>query len=162
MRHLLYLAAMLCLAGALTTTSVAAPSTTALQLTKRFKAATGDKLVRNKQVSYAGHYVAYDLGVPTPAKKAKWGTFTVYLVTGADVEAEVTELLKNTRTGELDPMTPGGISWESGATLHGDVYWQAKKRYGQNVVLKWIGPSSAKKLDAAWKRLHAAVLKATK
>ncbi len=162
MRQLVYLAAMIALAAVLTTSSVAASSTTASQLTKRFKTATGEKLVRNTQASWAGHYVAYDLGVQTPAKKAKWGTFTVQLVTGADLEAEVLDLLKNTRTGTLDTPTSAGIYWEANTSIYGQQYWTAKKRYGQNVVLKWVGPSGLKKLDAAWKRLHAAMLKATK
>jgi hypothetical protein len=162
MRHILYVAGMLALAAVMTTSSVAAPSTTASQLTKRFKTATGEKLVRNTQVSYAGHYVAYDLGVPTPAKKAKWGTFTVYLVTGASLDTEVQDLLKNTRTGMLEKPTAGGVYWESGTTIYGQQYWQAKKRYGQNVVVKWIGPSGAKKLDAAWTRLHTALVRASK
>jgi hypothetical protein len=162
MRQLVYVASMLALAAVLATSSVAAPATTASLLTTRFKAATGEKLVRNKQVSYAGRYVAYDLGVQTPAKRAKWGTFTVYLVTGADVEAEVADLLKNTRTGLPDPRSRGGIHWEAGTSIHGTAYWQAKRRYGQNVVLRWIGPSGAKKTDAAWKRIHTALTKATR
>jgi hypothetical protein len=162
MRHLVYIGAMIALAAMLTSTSVAAPATTSSQLTTRFKAATGQKLVRNKQLSWAGHYVAYDLGVATPANKAKWGTFTVHLVTGADVGNEVAELLKNTRTGAAITPTSGGIHWETGASLFGQQYWQAKKRYGQNVVVKWIGPTGKKKLDPAWKRLHKALTKATK
>ena len=74
----------------------------------------------------------------------------------------MTALLKNTRTGAMDAPSAGGVYWESGASVLGGQYWQAKKRYGQNVVVKWIGPSGAKKLDAAWKRLHAALLKSTK
>ena len=27
----------------------------------------------------------------------------------------------------------------AGASLYGDSYWQAKRCYGQNVVLPWIG-----------------------
>ena len=115
----------------------------------------------NPRASYAGHYRAYDLGVATFAKRGKWGTFTVYLVTGADVEADVTDLLSDTRTGVLATPTAGGIYWEQGATLQGQVYWQAKRRYGQNVVVTWIGSSATKKLDASWKRLHAALTKAT-
>jgi predicted proteasome-type protease len=153
---------MLALAAFMTTSSVAAPSTTASQLTKRFKTATGEKLVRNAQISYAGHYVAYDLGVPTPAKKAEWGTFSVHLITGADVETEATDLLKNSRTGTLGQPTSAGIYWEAGTSIYGQPYFQAKKRYGQNVVLKWISPSGKKKLDASWKRIHTALTKSTK
>jgi hypothetical protein len=140
----------------------ASPTTTAAQLTTRFKAATGQKLLPNKTSSYAGHYRAYDLGVQSVATRARWGTFTVYLVTAADVDAEVTNLLSDTRTGTLGTPTAGGIYWEQGATLQGQVYWQAKRRYGQNVVLKWIAASSQKKLDGAWKRLHTALTKATR
>ena len=153
---------MLALAAFMTTSSIAATTTTGNQLTTRWKAATGEKLVRNKQVSSAGHYVAYDLGIATPAKKAKWGTLTVYLVTGADLETEVTGLLKNPRTGMPDPKSAGGIYWEAGTSIDGTAYWLAKRRYGQNVVLKWIGPSGAKKTDAAWKRTHTALTQATK
>jgi len=144
------------------TASSAAPGTTATQLTTRFRQATGVKLVPNKQVSYAGHYKAYDLGVQTAAKTARWGTFTVYLVTSADVEADVTDLLSDTHTGVLGTPSAGNIYWEQGTTIHGQGYWQAKRRYGQNIVLTWIGASYAKKTDASWKRLHTALTKATK
>jgi hypothetical protein len=147
---------------ALVATSAAAPTTTAAQLTTRFKASTGEKLVRNKLMSSGGHYVAYDLGIPNVAKRARWGTFTVFVVTAADAEADVTRLLADTRTGELGTPAAGNIYWEQGATIHGQVYWQAKRRYGTNVVLKWIGNTSAKKTDATWKRLHTALTKATK
>jgi hypothetical protein len=140
----------------------AAPTTTAAQLTARFKAATGQKLLVNKTASYAGHYRAYDLGAPSVATRARWGTFTVYLVTAADVDADATNLLKDSRSGALGTPTAGGIYWEQGATLQGQVYWQAKRRYGQNVVVTWIGLSATKKTDASWKRLHTALTKATK
>ena len=140
----------------------ATSNTTATQLTKRFKLSTGEKLVPNKLRSSAGHYKAYDLGVQTAFSKARWGTFTVYLVTGSDVEADVKTLLANTRTGALDKPSAGGIYWEPGATLYGDAYWLAKRRYGQNVVLTWIGSTPVKKTDASWKRLHTALTAATK
>jgi hypothetical protein len=162
MRHLVYVCAMIALAALLTSQSVASPSTTATQLTTRFKAATGQKLVANKQRSYAGHYKAYDAGAQSAAVKARFGTFTVYLVTGTDVEAEVTELLSDSHTGQLGTPSAGKIYWEQGVSLYGDRYWQAKRRYGQNVVLTWIGPSGAKKTDATWKRLHAALTSATR
>ncbi len=162
MRHIVYLCAMLALAALMTSTSVAAPTTTAGQLTKRFKAATGQKLVVNKQWSNAGHYTAYSGGVQTPALKARYGTFVVYLVTAADVETEVTRLLADTHTGELGAPAAGKIYWETGSSIYGDAYWQAKRRYGQNVVLTWIGSTPAKKTDATWKRLHAALTAATK
>jgi hypothetical protein len=152
---------------ALVATAVASaqPSATRVsssQLTKRFKAATGEKLVRNKQKSYAGHYVTYDLGVQTTTRRARWGTFAIYLVTGSDVEAEVTAKLADSRTGALGPRTSAGIYWEQGTTLYGESFWMAKKRYGQNVVLTWIGSKPVKRTDATWTRLHRALVRATK
>jgi hypothetical protein len=135
---------------------------TAAQLTARFKQATGDKLVPNRRMAYAGHYRAFDVGVQTIAKKGKYGTFTIYLVTGADVEDEVGELLADGRTGVLGTPGASNIYWEAGTTLHGDRYWLAKKRYGTNVVLWWYGETSVRKIDKTFKRLHAALLKATR
>jgi hypothetical protein len=134
---------------------------TAAKLTASFKRSTGDKLVPNKNFSYPGHYKAYDAGVATIAKKGKYGTFTVYLVTGADVEAEVTSLLGDAHTGVLGTPGPGKIYWESGTTVYGDRFWMAKKRYGGNVVLSWIGSKPVKKTDKTFKRLHLALTKAT-
>ena len=162
MRHVVYLVAMFALASLLATSSVASSSTTATQLTTRFKAASGQKLVLSKQRSYAGHYKAYDGGIQTSALKARFGTFMVYLVTATDVETEVTGLLADSHTGQLGARSAGGIYWEQGVSLYGDKYWQAKRRYGQNVVLTWVGSSPAKKTDATWKRLHKALTAATK
>jgi hypothetical protein len=162
MRSFAFIVAMLALAALTSTASLATSTTTSTQLTTRFKAATGEKLVTNKQTSSAGHYKAYDLGIPTAFKRAKWGTITVYLVTASDVETEVTGLLADTRTGVLGTPSAGNIYWEQGATLQGQAYWQAKRRYGQNVVLKWIGSAGTKKTDASWKRLHKALTAATK
>jgi hypothetical protein len=162
MRHVVYLCAMFALAAVTATASVATSATTSTQLTTRFKAATGQKLAVNKQKSYAGHYRAYDGGVQTATLRARYGTFTVYLVTAADVEAEMTDLLADSHTGQLGTRSAGGIYWEQGVSLYGDKYWQAKRRYGQNVVLAWIGSTPVKKTDATWKRLHAALTAATK
>jgi hypothetical protein len=140
----------------------AAPATTAVQLTTRFKQSTGEKLVVNKPGSYAGHYRAYNLGVQTIARKARWGTFTVYLVTGADVEAEATDLLADSHTGALGASSAGNIYWESGTTIYGDKFWMAKRRYGQSVVLSWTTTNAAKKTDATFKRLHSALTAATR
>jgi hypothetical protein len=162
MRRVVVIVALLALGSLLTTTSVAAPSTTATQLTKRFRTATGEKLVVSKTMSYAGHYKAYDLGVATSAKKARWGAFTIFLVTAPDVDAEVTDLLADTHTGVLGKPAAGKVYWEAGVSIYGDQFWQAKRRYGQNVVLKWTSTSGAKKTDATWKRLHTALTAATK
>ena len=87
----------------------------------------------------------------------------VYLVTSTtELEADVTRLLGDTRTGQPGTPTAAGIYWERGTTLHGDPYWMAKRRYGSNVVLTWIGSSPVKKTDASWMRLHKALLSATK
>jgi hypothetical protein len=160
-------AAALVLALALTAAvAVASASSTsgitAAQLTMRFKQSTGDKLVASKKSSSPGHYKAFDLGVPTIAKKGKYGTFTVYLVTGPDVEAEVTDLLADGRTGALGTPGAGSIYWEYGQSIFGDSYWLAKRRYGENVVLWWTGSTPVKKTDKTFKRLHTALTKATR
>ncbi len=77
----------------------------------------------------------------TSALKARFGTFVVYLVTAADVETDVNGLLADSHTGQLGARSAGGIYWEQGVSLYGDKYWQAKRRYGQNVVLTWVGSS---------------------
>lgn len=140
----------------------AAASTSAKQLTTSFKKSTGQKLILNKSRSSPGSYLAYDIGTQTFATQARWGTFTVFLVTASDVETQVNALLADTHTGMLGTPTAAKIYWEAGATLRGDTYWQAKRRYGTNVVLHWIGQNSTKKTDATWKRLHAALTAATK
>jgi hypothetical protein len=137
-------------------------SITAAQLTKSFRQTTGDKLVPNRPLSYAGHYKAYDVGPQSIARKGKYGTFTIYLVTGADVEADVQELLADARSGELGKPGPSNIYWEPGSTVFGDEYWLAKKRYGTNVVLWWTSEGPTKKVDKTFKRLHAALLRATR
>jgi hypothetical protein len=156
------LAILLAFSTAVAAAQTPAPSVTTLQLQTRFKQITGDKLVPNKKSTYPGHYKAFDLGVPTIARKAKYGTFTVYLVTGADVEAEVKDLLADSHTGMLGTPGAGNIYWEYGRTIFGDAYWQAKRRYGANVVLWWIGSQPVKKTDATWKRLHTALTKITR
>jgi hypothetical protein len=146
------------------TAAAAQPSTqsvTATKLKTTFKAMTGDKLVPNTKFAYPGHYVAFDAGPQSIARKAKYGTFTVYLVTGADVEADVTYLLADARTGVLGTAGPGKIYWESGTTLYGDKYWLAKRRYGANVVLHWTGSNPVKKTTRSFKRLHAVLAKAS-
>ncbi len=158
-----FAAALVLLLALSATVAAAHPSATSLtatQLKVRFKQSTGDKLLVSKNFSYAGHYTAFDLGVPTIAKKGKYGTFTVYLVNGGDLEAEVTDLLADGHTGVLGTPGAGNIYWESGTTLYGDKYWMAKRRYGANVVLWWISSKPVKKTDKTFKRLHTALTKA--
>jgi hypothetical protein len=138
-----------------------APPTSQWQVTTRFKQATGEKLVVNRKTSYPGHYAALDLGAQTIYKKARYGTFTVYVVSGGDVEAEVTDLLADGHTGVLGQPGAGSIYWESGRTIYGDRFWLAKRRYGANVVLWWIGAKPVRKTDASWTRLHRALVTAT-
>jgi hypothetical protein len=76
------------------------------------------------------------------------------------VDGEVTSLL-SARTTECSARRPPVI-WEQGVSIQGDAYWQAKRRYGQDVVLKWIGPSGTKNTHATWKRLYTALTAATK
>jgi hypothetical protein len=155
---------LVCVLAALALPALSPAAGTALtpwQLSTRFKQATGDRLVVNRRASYAGHYTALDLGAATISKKARYGTFTVYVVTGSDVEAEVTDLLADGHTGLLGTPGPGTIHWESGTTIYGDRYWLAKRRYGANVVLWWIGSKPVKKTDVTWTRLHRALTRAT-
>ncbi len=149
--------ALACVVGA----QAAAPTQTPSQVKKRFAKAAGEKVFVNKRTSYPGHYVAFDFGVETFAKKARYGTFTVYVVTAPDVAAQVTDLLADGHTGVLGKPARGGIHWESGTTIHGDRFWLAKRRYGTNVVLWWIGSKPIRKTDATWARLHRALVKAT-
>ena len=145
---------------ALVCASAPGPTVTAWQVSTRFKQATGDRLLVNKKASYPGHYTALDLGAVSIAKKARYGTVTVYVVTDPDVEAAVTDLLADGHTGVLAQPGLGNIYWESGTTMYGDRYWLAKRRYGVNVVLWWIGATPVKKTDASFRRMHAALTKA--
>jgi hypothetical protein len=162
MRHAAAALAVLLVTAASVALAQAPANVTAAQLTASFKKSTGDKLVLNKKMSYPGHYRAYDVGAVSIARKAKYGTFTVYLVTGSDLEAEVKDLLADGHTGALGTPGAANIYWESGKTIYGDQYWMAKKRYGGNVVLWWIGSKPFKKTDKTFKRLHTALLKAAR
>jgi hypothetical protein len=162
-RHLTAFALVLALTAGVALAHPSAPAVGAAQLKARFKAATGDRLLVNRNMSYAGHYTAFDVGPPTIASKGKYGTFAVYLVTGPDLEAEVTDLLADSHTGVLGQSSAGNIHWEAGTSIHGDRYWMAKRRYGSNVVLTWIGVNSARRAtDRSFKRLHAALTRATR
>ena len=140
----------------------ASSTVTGRQLTTGFRKATGDRLVVNTKKGYKGHWAAYDFGFESIATKTRYGTFTVYLVTSADVEADVTDLLADGHTGRLGTPGPGNIYWEQGRTIYGDPFWLAKRRYGQNVVLWWIGSKPVKKTDATFHRLHVALTAVTK
>jgi len=157
-RALVLLAAVVLGAGV----AHASPATTQWQVTTGFKRATGEKLVVNRKASYPGHYVALDLGAQTISRKGRFGTFTVYVVSGGDVEADVTDLLADGHTGALGQPGAGNIYWESGRTVYGDRFWLAKRRYGANVVLWWIGAEPVRRTDATFRRLHEALIRATR
>lgn len=140
----------------------AGPPLTTWQVSTRFKQTTGERLVISTKASYPGHYAALDLGAVTIAKKARYGTFTVYVVTARDVEADVTDLLADGHTGVLGTPDAAGIHWESGRTIYGDKFWLAKRRYGANVVLWWFGSQPVRKTDATFRRLHTALVRATR
>ena len=154
---------VLALVAATALAQPSATSVTAAQLTTTFKRSTGDKLVLNRKMSYPGHYKAYDVGPVSIANKGKYGQFTVYLVTGADLEAEVTDLLADSRTGDARRARRGEdllgsrarrstattTGWRSGATA-------------TNVVLWWIGSNPVKKTDRTFKRLHTTLTAATR
>lgn len=155
MRRLTLLLLLVLASGLLGASAQAGSSAaTTAQVVSRFKQLTGDKLLVNKRSSSPGHYVALDLGAPSISTRGRYGTFTVFVVTGADAEKELTSLLADAHTGQLGTPGAGNIHWEAGITLRGDRYWLAKRRYGSNVVLHWIGASGQKKTDASFRRLH--------
>lgn len=144
------------------TGAVASSTVSAGQVAARFKAATGDRLVVDRRVSSPGHYVALGIAVDSMSTRARYGTFSIRVVTGADVEQEIARLLADSHTGVLGKPGAGAIFWEQGRLLGGGTYWMAKRRYGHNVVLTWIGNGRGRKTDATWARLHRALAAATR
>jgi hypothetical protein len=142
-------------------TMVGGTEVSSAQTVTRFQAVTGDRLLVNKRASFPGRYVALDLGAPSISTRGRYGTFTVYVVTAADAEAQIRDLLADGHTGKVGTPGPGNIHWEPGTTLRGDSYWLAKRRYGANVVLWWIGSTPVKKTDATFRRLHKALTATT-
>ncbi len=138
-----------------------AASVSTRQTIERFRAATGEKLVVDRRASTPGRYDAVGLRFRSASKQARFGIFTIYVVTSEDVETAVTELLADGHTGELGEPDRHGIHWEEGTTLDGDPYWLAKKRYGVNVVLWWFGSDDAT-TDATFRRLDRALRKVTR
>lgn len=132
----------------------AGPVTTDL-VVQRFRAATGDTLRIDPRATIGVRYDALVLA-PSRSKRARYGVFTLYVVTAADLETVVTELLADGRTGELGEPDRRGIRWEAGTTLTGERYWLAKKRYGANVVLWWFG-TQERRVDAPFRRLDRAL-----
>lgn len=128
----------------------------AAQLKSGFKKATGQKLVVDRTRTSSGQYTAYNLGVQTRTKQARYGEFTIYLVT-ADVAANVENLLKDVHTSELGTPTSGGIYWEHDSSLGGGLVWTAKHRYGSNIVLQWTTTQDVKKTDRTFTTLHKAL-----
>ena len=47
----------------------------------RLQEGDGQKLVVDTARSFPGHYTAFNLGVQTGTRQARYGTFTIYLVT---------------------------------------------------------------------------------
>ena len=90
-------------------------------------------------------------------KQARYGTFTIYLVTGRDVAAEVRRLLTDPHTGQLGTPGAGGHLLGEGRTMTGTEVWMAKRPYGANVVLWWTTSSPVKKTDRTWTMLHKAL-----
>lgn len=127
---------------------------TAKQVIARFRAATGDTLVRDSRGSVRGAYDMVDFGAhPSLGLLGKYGQFFLYVVHSADTEKDVAELLADAHSGQ--PIAPDarGIRWEYGVSLRGERYWTAKKRYGRNVVMLWLG-TSRKATDRGWERVN--------
>ena len=152
------LALIVVLAGTTGSAASSAPAVlTPSQVVAKFKASTGGKLLVDRRASYPGHYTALGV-VQSISNIGRYGRFTIYVVTSG-AEEDVTSLLADGHTGVVGTPGPAGIYWEEGSTLQGDHYWLAKKRYGANIVLWWFG--SVQHVDAAFKRLHKALLSMT-
>lgn len=139
-----------------------ASNVTVSQLKRGFKKATGQTLVVDRARSNPGHYTAFNLGVQTATRQARYGTFTIFLVSGSDAAGDVERLLADPRTGELGPPAKGGIRWEKGVSLTGTETWTAKRPYGSNLVIWWTTASPAKKTDRTWRTLHKALTSVAK
>lgn len=151
------------LAAAVTAGASGAASTvTVSQLKSGFKKATGQTLVADRIISSPGHYTAFNLGVQTTTKRLRYGTFTIYLVSGSDGSADVQRLLANPHTGQVGTPATGGIYWEKNTTMSGTETWTAKRPYGTNVVLWWTTTSKVRKTDRTWTTLHKALTAVTK
>jgi len=124
------------------------------QVVARFKTLTGARLAVDRRSTYPGHYTALGV-VQSIGNISRYGRFTVWVVTSGS-EDDVTQLLADPHTGRLGTPGPASIYWEQGATIAGDQYWLAKKRYGSNLVIWWYG--TAQKVDARFTRLHRALL----
>jgi hypothetical protein len=154
------LTALACAIAASTVVAGANGASTAntTQLKSTFRKVTGQKLVVDKIRSSPGRYTAFNLGVQTGTRQARYGTFTIFLVTNPDTETQITSLLRDAHTGQVGAPAAGGIYWEKARTIRGDEVWMAKKRYGTNVVLWWTSTKPVKKTDATFKNLHKALL----
>jgi hypothetical protein len=140
MRKLTALFALAALVLALGASAATEARVTSAQVVKRFKAATGDTLRRDRAASDPGVYEALDFGSrPSFSLTARYGQITIFVVVADDVDAAVLELLEDSHTGGLAKPDAKGIYWEEGLTLHGERTWLAKKRYGQNLVLWSLG-----------------------
>jgi hypothetical protein len=135
-----------------------APATvTPAQLKSGFRKATGQKLVVDRGRTSPGHYTAFDLGAQSKTKQDRYGTFTIYLVNGADVPGDVQRLLMDPHTGQVGARATGGIYWEHDSTMTGQQVWLAKHLYGANVVLWWTSTNPAKRTDRTYATLHKAL-----
>ena len=140
----------------------AAKTFTAKKLIKRFKRATkGDRLTRDSRASWTGVEALRYGRVASQSVIGRYGHFLLYVVRTREIDLDVERLLADIHTAE--PITPNrkGVRWEQNVTLHGDLFWTAKKQYGRNVVLVWNG-TEKKGVNKAWKRLNKALVKATR
>ena len=79
-RTLLVAAAVALALAVAAAAQAASGSVSASQLKSGFRKATGQKLVADTIRSSPGHYAAFNLGVQTGTRQARYGTFTIYLV----------------------------------------------------------------------------------
>ena len=74
-----------------------------------------------------------------------FGRFNVY-VAGPEGPGTVRQMMAGA------PVDRDGVRWRLVST-QGQAVWVALKRYGANVVLSWIAPSTDRTLDERWQRL---------
>lgn len=147
---------LLALLTAVTVSARAAAPLTPHTAAARFQQATGVRLRPDPRLHYDGHWVALT-ALPSQANLGRFGTFTVYVLKGADLEADLHDLLADGHTGKLGAPSPGGIHWEPAPLISGGTAWLAKKRYGPNVVLWRYG--TEKRMDRSFRELHRALLR---
>ncbi|MBA2537946.1 MAG: hypothetical protein H0V20_11020 [Actinobacteria bacterium] len=136
--------------GATTEPEQQATRYTASDVVQQFKSEPGSpRLRRAAGVDTAWEQLGLGLNVSDRLLR-RYGVFTVYVVEPGNEEA-VDSLLTDKATGK--PLQPDeqGVYWELD-TQSKD--WIGYTKYGENVVLAWLGGRSEPEVDARWARLN--------